>query len=370
MLKTYLQEKDLLPILTMDDGSGVTAACWQERREEMLNALEKYSYGHTPDAPKLTTGLVQQTDEYAYAGKILQQEILIGFRTSKGIFRFPLTLHIPRNTPKPPVILHLANLEPLPNKYVPVEEITDAGYALAVIYYQNVVNDRLHGDYSDGMAAYFGTGQDRAPEEWGKIGMWAYSASRALDYLLTREDLDAVHTAVIGHSRLGKTALWAGAQDTRFWCTISNNSGYGGAASAKHGEGERVRDFLRGGSWDWYCENFKQFLDEKENEKPYDQSWLLAAIAPRYLCVGSAAEDDGADPKSEFLTTLWASQAWELLGHKGLVTPDRIPQPGDRLQEGCISYHLRAGRHFLSREDWNTYIRFMNEKLAEEEKEK
>ena len=197
----------------------------------------------------------------------------------------------------------------------------------------------------------------------GKIGMWAYGASRVLDYVLTHDDLDSVHTAVIGHSRLGKTALWAAAQDERFWCGISNNSGYGGAASSKHGTGERVTDFIRVGSWDWYCENFKEYTGEKEDCKPYDQAYLLAAIAPRLLCVGSAEEDRGADPKSEFLTSLHASCAWEMLGKKGLVSPDRLPTPGDHLTEGSVGYHLRSFGHCLSRNDWNAYIKFLSEKL-------
>ena len=194
--------------------------------------------------------------------------------------------------------------------------------------------------------------------------MWAYAASRVLDYLLTREDLDALHTAVVGHSRLGKTALWAGAQDERFFMVISNNSGYGGAATSKGGSGERVTDFINVGSWDWYCSNFQLFTGEKEDAKPYDQAYLLALIAPRYLCVGSAQEDAGADPESEFLTSLWASQAWPLLGKNGLVTPDRMPAPGDMLNDGCVSYHLRAGGHFFSREDWLAYIRFFDRKLG------
>ncbi len=254
--------------------------------------------------------------------------------------------------------------EDAPTRYVPVEEITDQGYALVQMCYIDVMNDNHYGDFSGGLAEYFGTTADRTPTEWGKIGMWAYAASRVLDYLLTRDDLDAAHTAVIGHSRLGKTALWAGAQDERFFCTISNNSGYGGAATSKGGHGERVRSFLKVGSWDWYCENFKLFADEKEDQKPHDQAFLLALIAPRLLCVGSAVEDKGADPESEFITTLWASQAWELLGKKGLITPDQMPVPGDILHEGKVGYHLRAGGHFHSREDWNAYIHFLNQKMG------
>ena len=367
MLRELLKERDLLPILTHSDGSAVTPETWEKRRLEMREALEKDSYGHTPPSPYgVWAELLPESREFtnAYAGKVRQERLMLSFETEHGVCSFPFVLAVPKRIDHPPVLLHLAFRPDLPDRYVPVEEITDAGYALAVVCYKDMVNDNLSGDYSDGIAAHFGTTIDRKPEEWGKIGMWAYGASRILDYLLTREDIDAAHTAVIGHSRLGKTALWAAAQDERFFAAISNNSGYGGAATSKHGEGERVRDFLRCGSWDWYCENFKKYTDEKEDEKPYDQAYLLALIAPRYLCVGSAAEDTGADPKSEFLTSLWASQAWELLGHPGLVTPDRLPEPGDAWQDGNIGYHLRAGEHFLSREDWNAYLRFLDRKLG------
>ena len=322
----------------------------------MQEALELYSYGGTLPAPDHIWGEVLADDPVAYAGKVREQALCISFETEQGIFSFPAWLCVPTAVEKPPVFLHIAFRRDLPDRYMPVEEIIDAGYAVAVVCYKDLVNDNLSGDCSDGLAAYFRTTADRTPDEWGKIGMWAYGASRFMDYLVTRSDLDTAHIAVIGHSRLGKTALWTAAQDERFWCAISNDSGYGGAATSKYGEEERVKDFIRVGSWDWYCENFKQFTGKKEDEKPYDQLWLLALITPRYLCVGSAAEDHGADPKSEFLTSLWASQAWELLGEHGLVTPDRLPKAGDSLHDGNIGYHLRAGKHYLSRADWLQYI--------------
>ncbi|MEA4822971.1 MAG: hypothetical protein VB111_02495 [Clostridiaceae bacterium] len=363
MLEQELASRALLPILTMDDGRPATPALWTERRRELRRALETYSYGVTPPAPDRVTGEIVEEDGIAFAGKVIEQRIRISFDTPSGEFSFPLALFVPQTVDKPPVFLHIAFRRDLPDRYVPIEEITDAGFALAVFCYKDVVNDNLHGDYSDGLARAFGTDCARGRTEWGKIGMWAYGASRALDYLLTRDDIDAAHTAVIGHSRLGKTALWTAAQDERFWCAISNDSGYGGAATSKHGEGERVRDFLRAGSWDWYCENFKDYVDDLEDKKPYDQSFLLALLAPRLLCVGSAVLDQGADPKSEFLTSLWASQAWTLLDAPGLVCPDRLPVPGDHFREGNIGYHLRSFRHFLSREDWNHYIGFLKDKL-------
>lgn len=373
MLEDKLREKEYLPILRMESGGEVTVDNWDERRKELLSALQKYSYGITPPAPIRVYGRVINEDVNVnrYAGKLLEQQIELSFETEKGVCSFPVYFYIPKQIKRPPVFLHLA-FRPVPDSYIPVEEITDAGYALVVVCYQDMVNDGHYGNFFDGIAAHFQTKLHRSPDEWGKIGMWAYGASRVLDYLIDfRSDtLDVSRVAVIGHSRLGKTALWAGAQDERFWCTISNNSGYGGAASSKYGTGERVRDFLNAGSWDWYCENFKNFVDEKEDSKPYDQAYLLALVAPRYLCVGSAALDYGADPEAEFLTSLWASSAWELFGKKGLIVPeDRMPKTGDYFGEGCVEYHCRAGRHCLSREDWNTYIRFLNEKIRAENNE-
>ena len=372
MLNRLLNERNFPPILKMNDGTPADAASWEARRQELLHALSTHSYGFTPPAPRRVWGEIESdsSSSRVYGGKIRLQKIRICFETDHGVCTFPVFLFIPTRVERPPVFLHIAfrfYMPPgeAPIAYVPVEEIIDSGYALASVCYLDMVNDKYFGDYTDGIAAHFGTTIERQPDEWGKIGMWAYGASRFLDYLLTREDLDASHTAVVGHSRLGKTALWCGAQDERFFLTISNNSGYGGAATSRRGKGERVRDFLRAGSWDWFCENFKLYTDEKEDEKPYDQSFLLALVAPRYLYVGSAKEDRGADPHSEFLTALRASDAWELHGKPGLITPDRLPEPGELLHDGCIGYHVRTGDHFFSREDWQNYIRFMNLKMQE-----
>ncbi len=372
MLDKILQERDLLPILTHDDGTVVTPSTWQQRRRELLHALETHAYGVTPTLPVTVQGTATTENDRTFANKALQQRVDITMETERGVFKFPFWLFIPKHVEIPPILLHVAFRFFTPSTYapidnVPVEEIIDHGYALASLHYEDIVNDNLHGDFSDGLAAYFGTNKEnRAPDDWGKIGMWSYAASRVMDYLVTRDDLDHAHTAVIGHSRLGKTALWTGAQDERFWCTISNNSGYGGAATSKHGspDGEKSWNFgdWHNGNWDWCCNNFMNNVNN-EDEKPYDQSWLLAAIAPRLLYVGSAVEDRWADPDSEFISTVWASQAWELLKKPGLITPDRMPKPGDVFADGDVGYHLRFGSHFLSREDWNHYMAFLDRHL-------
>ena len=363
ILKKVLEEKAYLPITKMNNGTLVSKETWEEKKAEMRALLEKYSYGYTPDIPVKVTGVFEKYGSYHCAGKCKEEFITLIYETMHGKGSFPVQIFTPSNYEKPPVFLHIS-FGLAPYKTLPVEEIIDAGYALVVVDYQDMVNDNHFGDYSDGIAAHFGTTATRQNEEWGKIGMWAWGASRILDYLIAeRKDLNTKQVAVIGQSRLGKTALWCAAQDERFAAAIANNSGYGGAASSKHGNGERVGDFLKVGSWDWFCENFQRFQDELEDEKPYDQSFLLAMIAPRYLLVGSAELDRGADPQSEFLTTLHASSAWELLGERGLVTEDKMPIPGDHLGDGNILYHYRKGLHYLSREDWNAYIKFLNDKF-------
>jgi len=358
-----LREREYLPILKMNDGTHVSRENWQKRREELTELLEKYSYGrYKRPTVKRVWGEFVYGESYC-AGKVIWERFKLFFETDEyGVGSFPIDIYTPTEFEKPPVFLHLA-FGKAPHKYLPIEEVCDNGFAMCVVDYQEMVTD-VHRTFKGPLAEYFGvTAENRGPEDWGKIGMWAWGASRVLDYIIEYcPKLDSGKVAVIGHSRLGKTALWCGAMDERFAAVISNNSGYGGAASSKHGTGERTWKFNRYGSWCWFCENFKLFEQELEDHKPYDQSFLLALIAPRYLLVGSAELDHGADPESEFLTALHASSAWELLGEKGLVVGDKMPVPGERFGEGNVQYHLRRHGHYLSREDWNSYMSFLKDK--------
>lgn len=361
VLNPALDSRELIPLLKFNDSSKVTSDNWNRRREELLEILCENIYGHTPALPKSVSGKVKYESTDAYAGKVIERHIEITFDTPAGDCSFPIYLFIPKSDKPMPVFLHIAFRDQLPDKYVPIEEITDNGFALAMFCYKDAVNDNLGGDYSNGLAKLYIHGERRS-NEWGKIGMWAYCASRVYDHLCTMPELDHERVAVIGHSRLGKTALWCAAQDKRFWAAISNNSGFGGAAVAKHGTGERVDDFKRCGSWDWFCPRYLSFIG-REDDLPYDQHMLLALIAPRLLLVGSAEQDKGADPESEFLSALAASSVWKKLGYKGFVTPDELPHAGTTLTKGNIGYHLRAGAHFLSRADWGKYMDFLKLKL-------
>lgn len=183
-----------------------------------------------------------------------------------------------------------------------------------------------------------------------------------MDYIKTLPEIDSENVAVIGHSRLGKTALLAGAVDERFRYVISNDSGCSGAALFRGKTGERIERITRLFPY-WFCPEFKAYTG-KDEEIPFDQNYLLGLIAPRFLCVGSSAEDANADPESELLCTAAANEAYALYGLRGLVyDKNSMPSAPADYSDGEIHYHLRAGTHFLSRRDWASYMNFIESKM-------
>ena len=195
---------------------------------------------------------------------------------------------------------------------------------------------------------------ERGPREWGALGAWAWGLSRAMDYLETNPAVDAGRVAVLGHSRLGKTALWAGATDRRFSIVISNNSGEGGASLARRNFGENIAHSIGHASWR-YCDAFREYID-RENDLPFDQHMLLGLIAPRPVYIASATEDLLADPKGEFFTAMHAEPIYNLFGLRG-VAVQKWPLP-DKPVGHSVGYHLRTGGHDITSYDWKCYLDF------------
>ncbi len=343
---------NLPPLINLPDGTSIRSAKeWQARRAEILALLEREIYGATPE-PCPVQGTVEQKNTDAYAGKAVSLSCRIALTTPGGEWSFPLSVHYPKCSRIEALFIHLAFGDAGPWKECPVEEILDGGFALASLGIGSVTRD--DGDFSSGIASLY----PRMPGSgWGKIGMWAYAASRVLDFLKTLEPLSAVPVAVIGHSRLGKTALWCGAQDERFGFVVANDSGCSGAAITRGKRGEHIDDITKNFPY-WFCENYAQYADN-EDALPFDQHFLLAACAPRKIYIGTAEEDIWADPDAEYLSCVAAGEAYRALDLAGFVAPREYPQAPAHFHDGDIGFHIRRGTHYLSRYDWKMAMAYI-----------
>lgn len=347
-------------ILRFEDGAAVTGPDdWPRRRRQLLDILCREEYGYPPPAPTVVEGTLTQLDDKCACGHAHLEHIDLRFAAEKGDFTLPIRFFVPNDGQKHPTIV-LMNFRPDSyDMYFPAEEILDNGFALAVACYTDVTSD--DGDFTNGLAGLYTRPADGTG--FGKITLWAFAASRIVDYLITRPEVDAANIAVAGHSRLGKTALWCAAQDTRIRFALDNDSGCGGSAleQAKHPGGETIADMNRNFPF-WFCENRAKYIGGTDG-MPFDQHFLLAAIAPRYLAIGCASLDDWADPYGTLLCAHAASPAWRLHGRQGLVAPTGPAAVGDVYHDGDIGYHLRDGIHFFGRFDWLRYMDFIKQKL-------
>lgn len=354
MLQEELKNRNLPDVMTFKNGEKVkTVDEWRARREEILEILREEIYGFAPPPPKEIRYEIKKCDDLALAGKAIHSKIDIKFDAPKGEFSFPINLFVPRKGSPAPLFLHIEFRPEIPDKYYPVEEIIDNGFATASFCHKDVDEDKS--GFESGLISMFSEGE-RKSNDWGKISAWAYAASRVMDYLQTLDTIDTGKIIVAGHSRLGKTSLWCSAQDERFFGCASNDAGCSGDALSRGKSGEHIEDIIRRFDY-WFCDNYKKYV-RKENELPFDQHFLLSLLAPRNLCIGSAEWDLWSDPQSQFLGCLAASPVYELHGKKGLVTEDRYPQTGDALHGGSIGFHLREGTHYFSRDDWHGYMEY------------
>jgi hypothetical protein len=326
---------------------------------------------------------VTSTDRAALGGKAVRKEVTIRFSDRADGPKMSLLIYQPAAGAGPwPVFLglnfqgnHTVHADPgitvtpamaerargAQASRWEVEMVVARGYATATAFYGELTPDRATG-LTEGVPTLFATGgaEERAPDAWGAIGAWAWGLGRALDYLASDRDYDAKRVAVHGHSRLGKTALWAGAQDERFALVISNDSGCGGAALSKRIFGETV-GIINKSFPHWFARNFRRYND-READLPVDQHELLALVAPRPVYVASATEDLWADPRGEFLALVGADPVYRLLGRRGLGT-DRMPAPDQPVHGDGLGYHLRTGKHDITAYDWARYLDFADRYL-------
>jgi len=324
-------------------------------KEEMMDILFREEYGYIPPKPDKISWVEHKMLNNFCAGKATLKKVEITSVINGKDFTFPVYVTLPTAEGKYPFFVHICFRDNVPDRYMPTEELIDNGFAVLSFCYEDVTSDK--NDFTNGLAGVLYEDEKRSETDAGKIAMWAWAAHRVMDYACTVECLDLDWAIVCGHSRLGKTALLAGATDERFRVTYSNDSGCSGAAVTKGKSGEHVWNVWRTNPH-WYCKNYEKYVG-KDDEMPFDQHYLAASIAPRYVYIASAEKDDGADPVSEMLTCAAISPMYEKYGKKGFVCENRLAEVGEVFHEGCVGYHLRKGTHYFGREDWLKVIKFI-----------
>lgn len=384
---------ELPDLLTCKDGTKVSdAKTWEsKRRPEIVGLYEKHVYGKAPGKPAGMTFEVRSIDRNALGGKAIRKEVVVYFKADKTGPKMEILIYLPANAKgKVPLFVGLnfggnqavhadpaisitsswyannAKLGIKDNKANDktrgiessrwsIEEALAKGYGVATIYCGDIDPD-FHDGFKNGVHGLFSENEKtpRDGDAWGTIAAWAWGLSRAMDYFETDPDIDATKIIVLGHSRLGKAALWAGARDQRFAIVISNNSGCGGASLFRRRFGETIGRINKSFPH-WFCSNFHAY-GEKEDTLPVDQHMVMALVAPRPLYVASASEDLWADPRGEFLSAKLAGPVYALYGKKSLQGADlpevNTPEMGD------VGYHRRQGKHDVTLYDWQRYIEF------------
>ncbi|MDC0325264.1 acetylxylan esterase [bacterium] len=386
--------------LMAENGTRIqTASAWNQiRRPELLSLFSREMFGAAPGRPSKMEFEVTSDAPNALNGLARRKEVSIRLTGEAGnkSAEVKVLLYLPAKTKNPaPVFLgynfygnHTIQNDPgitLSTSWMrnnsengvkenrateasrgtssqrwAVEMILKRGYGLVTAYYGDIDPD-FHDGWENGVQPLFYRESQKTPEphQWGSIAAWTWGLSRIMDYLETDAHVARDKVSVMGHSRLGKTSLWAGATDPRFAIVISNNSGCGGAALSRRAFGETVRR-INSSFPHWFCGNFA-FYNDRESLLPFDQHQLIALIAPRPVYIASAEEDRWADPKGEFLSGVHADPVYRLLGKNGIAERE-MPEVNQPIGD-TIGYHIRSGKHNVTDFDWEQYLKFADRHL-------
>ncbi len=369
----YFEEKvpsyTLPALLRTSNGRTVeNTGMWEKiRRNEVLELFRENVYGRVPATPYKKSFAIVRENKTAMDGTATLKMVDITITSDNKSLVIHLTLFVPNKVTRPvPAYLLIdnrgaANTDPdrkVRSEFWPAEEIIARGYAAAVFSNSDVDPDNFD-EFRNGIHGLLDRGE-RKPDSWGTIAAWAWGASRCMDYLETDKDINSKKVAVAGHSRGGKTALWAGAEDQRFAMVVSNESGCGGAALARRRFGETVAR-INTAFPHWFCSNYKKWANN-EDAMPVDMHMLIALIAPRAAYVASAGDDLWADPHGSYLALYNSLPVFQLYD-KNTIIPEKMPPLNRQTTGGKVAYHIRDGAHNMLLKDWNWFMDFSDKIL-------
>lgn len=367
--------------LVFRDGTAVrTPADWQRRRAEILALYDAEIHGRVPAGAPAARSEVVSRDPAALGGLAERRHLVVSFGAGTAGTRVNVVLFVPRNSPGPAPLLvqmlfgpapGLAPAAPpagpakdpkatpprtLPREHAPIEDILARGWACAFVRYTEIEGDKADTQLTGVRRLALKPGQEKpADDEWGTISAWAWGVSRITDFLAADPVIDAKRLAVIGHSRLGKTALRIGATDERFKAIFSSCSGEMGAALARRDYGESVDDMAANFPWQ-FAGNFQKYAG-RWNAMPVDSHLLIALAAPRAVFVTGGTQDQWADPRGQFLAQVAAGTVWRLLGGRDLGTAE-LPPLDVPVADGDLGFLYHTGGHVITAEDWKTFLEF------------
>ncbi|UFH54632.1 S9 family peptidase [Spirosoma sp. KNUC1025] len=349
--------------LKLKNGKPVTNATtwWKQRRPEILNDYLTQIYGKTPANTPTVTFAPTGTDSTVLDGKASRKSIIGTIDNSRypaAKPSVPVTYYRPVSATGP-VPLMVIVWGSFPQPMASIEKLIDAGWAVATVNTGAIQLDSGAGLH-EGIIGLMNGGKDRQPDEWGVLSAWSWGLSRVLDYFEKDKGINSKQIGIQGHSRWGKTALWAGAQDPRWAIVFASCSGSLGASLEKRNCGETIDNVAGPGEYHWMAGNFLKYGGNWV-AMPVDAHELMALIAPRPLFITGGTKDLWADPKGEFLACVGASPVYELLGKKGVGTTE-MPAPDVSLINGELAFRDHEGGHVDSL-DWPIFLEFAKKQL-------
>jgi len=382
--KEAIRDYSTMPsIMVMSDGTKiVNEKQYAHRKEEIISLFKENVYGTVPDKDyKVDFNILEQND-MALEGNAIRKQVEIKITTDIGSSSAIMLIYLPKTNEKVPVFIGLnfignttiyndsaiipsygrtedeeeieAKRGERYERWV-VDEIVKRGYGIATICSDDFAPDNKE-YYDSRLISIFGG--DTEESEFKTINAWAFGLIKGVDYLVQDSDIDSSRIMTFGHSRLGKTSLWAAAQDDRVALAIANGSGSTGASLSRGNIGETVELINKLFPY-WFVDKYSTYA-KKENELPLDQHMLLAAIAPRKVYIASSNQDLWADPVGEYQSLRLATNAYELFGSEAILD-NQLPKAPTAIHTQFFGYHIKEARHKISLVDWEYFMDYADE---------